>query len=144
MWQPRKALFLWTRGTSNPLSECAHGMTCGTSNPLFRRPWDWHAIHTSLGRMSCLESVASVSNKSLNRVSRAIITYFTKNMLDRTFLGHFKQPAMTCPTPPTKRKDKDDSKSSLHQSLTTTCKIMMALPPSKHLITTQNVLFDSL
>ena len=33
---------------------------------------------------------------------------------------------------PTEQKDKDGGKSSLPQSLTVTCRIMMALPPSKH------------
>ena len=117
MWRPHKALLLWT---------------CGTSNPPFGRPWDWHAIHTSPVRMSCPNSVASVSNKSLDRISLAIIIHFTKSMLDRTFLGHFRRPATTCPMPPTERKDKDDDKSFLQQSLTAACRIMMALPPSKH------------
>ncbi|RVW80005.1 Alcohol dehydrogenase 1 [Vitis vinifera] len=74
----------------------------------------------------------SVSNKSHDRVSRAIIIHFTKSMLDGTFLGHFKRPATTCPAPPAERKDKDGSKSSLLQSLIAACRIMITLPPSKH------------
>ncbi|KAL6319857.1 hypothetical protein AAG906_036926 [Vitis piasezkii] len=35
-----------------------------------------------------------------------------------TFLGQFRRPATTCPTPPVERKDKNDGKSSLQQSLT--------------------------
>ena len=138
-WRPRKALLFWTRGTSNPLPGCAHGMTRGTSNPLSGRPWDWYAIHTSLGRMSCPDSMVSVSNKSLDCVSRAIITHFTKSMFDRTFLSHFRRLAMTYPTPLAEQKDKDDSKSSLQQSLTAACRIMMALPPSKHHQNSQKV-----
>ena len=100
----------------------------------------WHvqpSIRTTMG-LACnthfprSDSMASVSNKSLDRISQAIITHFTKNMLDRTFLGHFRRLAMTCFAPPTERKDKDDDKSSLQQSLTAACKIMMALPPSKY------------
>ena len=56
---------------------------------------------------------ASVLDKSLDRVSRAIIIRTTKSMLDGTLLGHFRQPATTCIVPPAERKDKDDSKSSL-------------------------------
>ena len=103
--------------------------TRGTSNPPSRLPWDWH---TSPVRMSYPDSVDSVSNKSLDRVSQAIIIHFAKSMLNRTFLGHFRRPATTCPAPPIKRKDKNGSKSSLLQSLTVACRIMMALPPSKH------------
>ena len=82
--------------------------------------------------MPYLDSGDSVSNKSLDRVLWAIIIHFTKSMFDRTFLGHFKRFATTCPATPTERKDKDDNKSSLPQSLTAACRIMMALPPSKH------------
>ena len=128
-WQPRKALLHWTRGTPNPLSGCTQGPTRGTSNPPFRLPWDWH---TSPIRMSYPDSMDSVSNKSHDRVSRAIIIHFTKSMLDGTFLGHFRRPATTCPAPPIERKDKDGSKSSLPQSLIAACRIMITLPPSKH------------
>ena len=75
---------------------------------------------------------ASVVDKSLDRVSWAIIIHTTKSMLDGTLLGHFRQPITTCPVPPAERKDKDDGKSSLPQSLTVACRIMMALPPSQH------------
>ena len=132
MWRPHKALLLWTRGTSNPPSGCAHGLTCGTFNPLSGRSWDWHAIYTSPVRMSCPDSVVNVSNKSLDRILWVIIIHFTKSMIDRTFLGQFRRPTTTCPTPPVERKDKDDDKSSLQQSLIAACRIMMALPPSKH------------
>ncbi|RVW14104.1 Alcohol dehydrogenase 1 [Vitis vinifera] len=82
--------------------------------------------------MSYPDSMDSVSNKSHDRVSRAIIIHFTKSMLDGTFLGHFRRPATTCPAPPAERKDKDGSKSSLLQSLIAACRIMITLPPSKH------------
>ncbi|KAL6315405.1 hypothetical protein AAG906_000516 [Vitis piasezkii] len=38
---------------------------------------------------------ASVLDKSLDRVSRAIIIHTTKSMLDGTLLGHFRQPITT-------------------------------------------------
>ena len=82
--------------------------------------------------LPCLDSVANVLDKILNHVSRAIITHTTKSMLNRMLLGHFRRPATTCPAPPAGRKDKDDGKSSLQQSLTAACKIMITLPPSKH------------
>ena len=53
-------------------------------------------------------------------------------MLDRTLLGHFRQPVTTYTPPPTERKDRDDGKSSLPQSLTTAYRTMMALPPPQH------------
>ena len=124
MWGPHKALLLWT---------------CGTSNPPSGWPWDWHAIHTSLVRVSCPDSVVSVSNKSFDRVSQAIIIHCTKSMLDRIILCYFRRPATTCPTLPIERKDKDDDKSSLQQSLTTACRIMMVLPPFKQYHDNQKV-----
>ena len=39
---------------------------------------------------------ASVLDKSLDHVSRAIIIHTTKSTLDRTLLGHFRQPVTTC------------------------------------------------
>ena len=94
---------------------------------------DYHGTDTPpLSGCPIRTQVDNVSNISLDRVSRAIIIHFTKSMLDGTFLGHFKQPATTCPAPPAKWKDKDDSKSSLLQSLIAACRIMMVLPPSKH------------
>ncbi|RVW83232.1 hypothetical protein CK203_039622 [Vitis vinifera] len=40
-----------------------------------------------------------------------------------TFLGQFRRPTTTCPTPPVERKDKDDDKSSLQQSLIAACQM---------------------
>ena len=132
MWQPHKALLHWTRGMSNPLSRCSHGLTRGMSNSLSGRAHGLTGSTYPPVWMSSPDPVANVSNKILDRVSQAIITHFTKNMLDRTFLGHFRRPATTCPKPPAEWKDKDDGKPSLQQSLTIACRIMMALSPSKH------------
>ena len=109
------------------MSRCAQGLTRGTPNLPSGQPWDRHAMHTP-----CSDSMASVLNKSLHRVLRAIIIHFIKSMLDKTVLGHFRQPATTYPSLPVERKDKDDDKSSLPQSLIVASRIMMALPPSKH------------
>ncbi|KAL6321434.1 hypothetical protein AAG906_016533 [Vitis piasezkii] len=86
--------------------------------------------------MSYPDSVDSVSNKSHDRVLRAIIIHFTKSMLDGTFLGHFRRPATTCPTPPAERKDKD-GKSSLPQSLIAACKIMITRHHLSTIMTSQ-------
>ena len=56
---------------------------------------------------------ASVLDKSLGRVSQAIIIHTTKSMLNGTLLSHFGQPITTCTPPPVERQDKDDGKSSL-------------------------------
>ena len=112
------------------MSRCAQGPTRGTSKPSIRTTMG--LTHTSPVRMSYLNSVASVSNKSLNHVSRVIIIHFTKSVLDGTFLCHFRQPATTFPTPPAERKDKNNDKSFLPQSLIAACRIMITLPPSKH------------
>ena len=56
---------------------------------------------------------ASVLDKSLDRISWAIIIHTSKSMLDGTLLGHFRQPVTTYTAPPTEQKDKDDDKSSL-------------------------------
>ena len=110
-------------------------MAASQSTPLLDK---WHvqpSIRTTMG-LACdthlpySDSMARVSNKSLDHVLRAIIIHFTKNMLDRTFLGHFRRPATTYPASATERKDKDDGKSFLQQSLTAACRIMMALPLS--------------
>ena len=55
---------------------------------------------------------ASVLDKSLDRVLRAIIIHTTKSMFDGTLLGHVRQLVTTCTAPPVERKDKDDDKSS--------------------------------
>ena len=75
---------------------------------------------------------ASVLSKSLGRETQDIIVYVARSMLDETLLDHFKQLVTTYTSPPVERKDMDDGKSFLPQSLTAVCRIMMALPPPQH------------
>ena len=87
-----KALLRWTRGTSHPLFGQSHGLTRGTPTP---------PVWTSSPDL-----VVVVPNRIPDHISWAIITHFAKSILDRTFLGLFRRPATTCPTPPIKWKDK--------------------------------------
>ncbi|RVW20970.1 hypothetical protein CK203_055237 [Vitis vinifera] len=86
------------------LSRCAQGLTRGTSNLPSGRPWG-----TCYAHFPCPDVLAGIRARILNR-------------------SDLPQPAL----PAYRAKRLDDGKSSLPQSLTAACRIMMALPPSKH------------
>ena len=123
-WQHRRAFLYGTCGTSTLCSDSLRG-AYGILKLIIRT--------TPLSCPDVLSGPsASVLTKSLGRETQDIIVYAARSMLDGTLLGHFKQLVTTYTPSPAERKDMDDGKSSLSQSLTAACRIMMALPPPQH------------
>ena len=120
-WQHRRAFLHETRGTSTLCLDSLRGAYGILKLVIQTTPLSCPDILSG--------PIASVLTKSFGHETHAIIVYVVRSMLDGTLLGHFKQPITTYTPPPAERKDRDDGKSSLPKSLTTTCKTIMALPP---------------